>query len=219
MEIKYDPITLSEAYWWAKRAQKVSHQDAKDIQRYMLSRAAEVGVTSSDVTDVINGMLDYLVEEEREMMRQLMAENLRRRGTLQQEKIDADDDQIIKALKWTLPKFKSDRDWGGPYRILVDFCDFPQVMTDFMRKFARMGIYPNDNTPKDLVHSVPPTIRGTEWHDHKFSYQAIQKGVKTSWPETYYGWQNSDIQDADFLDRRSIAKIFKDNLIKAVQEP
>lgn len=217
MENKYDPITLSEAVWWANRAKKVRRQDAENMQRFMLSRAAEVGVSSSEVTDVINGMLDPFVEEERQMMRELMAENLRQRGLLEIEKIEADDDQIVQALKWTLPKFQSDWDWGGPYRILVDCCDFPPGKADFVRRMARMGVYPKDNYPKKLDHSMPPTIRGTEWHDHQFSYQAIQKGVSPNWPDTYYGWLNSDIQDRDFLDRQSIAKIFKDNLIKVLK--
>jgi hypothetical protein len=133
------------------------------------------------------------------------------------EKIEADDDQIVQALKLTLPRFQSDWDWGGPYRILVDCCDFPPGKADFVRRMARMGVYPKDNYPKNLEHSMPPAIRGTEWHDHQFSYQAIQKGVSPDWPDTYYGWMNSDIQDRDFLDRRSIAKIFKDNLLKAVK--
>lgn len=217
MENKYDPITLSEAVWWANRAKKVRRQDAENMQRFMLSRAAEVGVSSSEVTDVINGMLDPFIEEERQMMRELMAENLRQRGLLEIEKIEADDDQIVQALKWTLPKFQSDWDWGGPYRILVDCCDFPPGKADFVRRMARMGVYPKDNYPKKLDHSMPPAIRGTEWHDHQFSYQAIQKGVSPNWPDTYYGWLNSDIQDRDFLDRQSIAKIFKDNLIKVLK--
>lgn len=217
MENKYDPITLSEANWWANRAKNVRRQDAENMQRYLLSRAAEVGVSSSEVTAVINSMLDPFVEKEWQMMRDLMAENLRRKGLLEMEKIEADDDQIVQALKWTLPKFQSDWDWGGPYRILVDCCDFPPVKAEFVRRMARMGVYPKDNYPKNLEHSMPPAIRGTEWHDHQFSYQAIQKGVSPYWPETYYGWLNSDIQDRDFLDRRSIAKIFKDNLLKAIK--
>ena len=208
MEIKYDSVTLSEALWWAKRAKRVPYPEAKDMQFLLLSRAVEVGVSSPDVMDVINGMLDHFVEEERKMKRELMAEELRRKGILQQEKIDADDDQIVKAIKWTLPKFKSDWDWAGIYRILVDNCDFPPGKADFVRRMARMGVYPNDDYPKDLVRSMPP-----------FSYQAIQKGIKTSWPDAYYGWQNSDIQDRDFLDRRCVAKIFKANLLKAVKEP
>ena len=137
--MEYEPETLSEDLWWAKRAKSVPYPEAKDMQLLLLSRAVEVGVSSPDVMDVIDGMLDHFVEEERKMKRELMAEELRRKGILQQEKIDADDDQIVKAIKWTLPKFKSDRDWGGIYRILVDNCDFHHGTSDFVTRIDRMS--------------------------------------------------------------------------------
>ena len=161
-------------------------------------------------------MLNPFVEEERKMRREIMAEDMRRRGMLSQEKIIAEDDQIIQALKWTLPKFKSHKDWGGCYRILVDCCDFPVPITDFVRRMARMGIYPKDNNPNDIDYSIPPSIKRDEWCGHQFSYQAVQKGMKNDWPDTYLGWQNSDIQDRDFCDRLDIAKIFRENLLIAV---
>ena len=215
---KYAPIELSEAYWWANKTKTMTKQDAENQQRLLLFRAAEVGVSSPEVMDVINGITDRFVEEERKMMREIMAEDMRRRGILSQEKIYADNDQIIKALKWTLPKFNSDWDWGGCYRILVDCCYFPVPITDFVRRMARMGIYPKDNKPSDIEYSIPPSIQGDEWCDHKFSYQAVQKGVKIEWPDTYFGWQNSEIQDRDFIDRCRIAKIFRENLLKAVNK-
>ncbi len=218
MENKYDPITLSEANWWANRAMKVCRQEAEYMQRFLFSRAAEVGVSSPEVTAVINGMLDPFVEEERQMMRELMAENLRRKGILEMEKIEADDDQIVQALKWTLPHFKSNFDWGGPYRILVDCCDFPPAIVDFVRKMASMGIYPKDNKPEDINRSMPPSITGDEWCGHPFSYQAVQKGIKADWPKDYQGWMNSDRKDRDFIDRRKCAATFKANLIKAVNQ-
>lgn len=217
MESRYDPMTYSEVVWWTNKAKTLPRRNAEDVQRFLLSRAAEVGVASPEVLEAISGITVRFVEEDREMRRELMAEELRRLGTLQQEKIDADDDQIVQAMKWTLAKFKSDWDWGGVYRILVDCCDFPPEKTAFVRRFARMGVYPKDNTVKNLDHALPPAIRGTEWHDHPFSYQAIQKGVSPEWPQTYYGWLNSDIEDRNFTDRREIAKTFKENLIKAVK--
>lgn len=218
MENKYDLVTYSEAVWWANKAKRMTRKDAENMQRLLLFRVAEVGMSSPDVMDIINGMTDRFVEEDREMRLELMAEELRRNGVMQQETIDADDPQIINALKLTLPKFKSNYDWGGPYRILVDCCDFPPGLADFVRRFARMGIYPSDDSVKDLDHSVAPTIRGTEWFDHKFSYQAIQKGIKADWPKTYYGWLNSDITTRDFMDRRDAAKLFKANLIMTVKD-
>lgn len=218
MEKQYEPMTLSEVSWWVNKAKNLPRPDAEDIQRYLLDRALDVGMSSSDVRDKICSITDRFVDEDNETRRQLMAEDLRRKGILEQEKIDADDDQIVQAIKWTLPKFQSDWDWGGLYRILVDCCDFPAAKTDFVRRMARMGIYPKDDKPKDLKRLVPPSIRGTEWYDHPFNYQAVQKGVKPSWPDSYFGWQNSEIQDRDFLDRRTIAKTFKSNLFKALKE-
>lgn len=219
MDKKYDPITLSEAYWWARTAKGSSPHEAKEMQRLMLLRSAKVGVTSPDVNAVIEDMLAPHIEEEKKLMKEVMAEELRRRGTLQQEKIVADDDQIVEAIKQTLPKFQSDWDWGGIYRILVDCCAFPSAKTDFVRRLARMGIYPKtDGEIKDLDRFLPPAIRDTEWCGHRLSYQAIQKGVKTDWPDTYSGWLNSDIQDRDFTDRRNIATTFKSNLIRLAQK-
>lgn len=218
MENKYDPMTYSEVLWWAHKARRLPRKDAEDIQRNLLFRAMEVGVSSPDVRDVIDGITDRFVEEDREMRRGLMADEMRRLGIMQQEKIDADDGQIVQAIKWTLPKFNSDWDWGGIYRILVDCCDFPPGKADFVRKFDCMGIYPKDNSVKDLKHGLSPSIRGTEWYDHQFSYQAIQKGVNAAWPKTYYGWLNSDLTDRNFIARRDIAKKFKENLIKAIKE-
>ncbi len=211
----YDPISLSEVYWWADKAKTVTRQDAENIQRLLLSRVADVGMSSPEVKDVINGITDRFVEEEKRMLRELMADDLRRRGLLAQEKIYADDDQILQALKMTLPRFKSDWDWGGIYRILVDYCGFKDKITDFVRSMAHMGVYPKDNKPSDINHSIPPSIRGDEWCGHPFSYQAVQKGIKKEWPGRYWDWQICDIQDRDFVDRRSIAKIYKDNLLRA----
>ena len=218
MENKYDPITLSEAKWWANKAKTVRLQRAEEMQSFLLSRAAEVGVSSPEVMAVINGMLDPFVEEERQIRRELIAEDLRRKDILEMEKIDADDDQIVQALKWTLPHFKSNFDWGGPYRILVDCCDFPDPVVAFVRSMARMGIYPKDNKPKDIVPSMPPSIKGDEWCGHPFSYQAVQKGIKEDWPKDYQGWVNSDRKDRDFIDRRKCAATFKTNLLKAVSQ-
>lgn len=197
MENNFDPITLSEAKWYAKRAREVPPQDARDMQRFMLQRLAEVGASSPEVPDIINGMLDHLKAEAKEMMRQLMMEQLRRDGMLGEEKIDADDDQIVQALKWTLPKFKSNFDWAGIYKILVPCCDFPESVSDFVRRMARMGIYPKDNKPENVVRSMPIAISDKDLCGHPFSYQAVQRGLING-------------------DHSEISKIFKANLYRAI---
>ena len=219
------PLTFSEAQHYAYMAKRLPPDQADLIQSLLRRRALEAGIDGDrmEVMEVIDSITDRFVEEDRAMRRELLAEQLRREGLLQQEHIDADDDQIVQALKWTLPKFKSDWDWGGPYRILVDCCDFPPKYSDFVRRMARMGVYPKDNVVKnsdgtELSRPIPPAIRGTEWCDHPFSYQALQKGINRDWPKTYVGWQMNDSQTQDFLDRRDAAKLFRENLLRAAKE-
>ena len=220
MERKYDPMAYSEAVWWADLAKKMKEPEVKEIQRNLLRRIAEVGVASPDVLEIISGMTDRFIDEEMAMRRELMAEELRRKGSLSQGKIDADDDQIVQAIKWTLPKFQSDWDWGGIYIILVNFCNhlgFSAVKTKFVERMAQMGVYPQDKVVK-VEHVANTAIIGTEWHEHRFSYLALQRGVKSSWPQTWNEWQNSVVQSKDFLARREIAKLFLSNLRKATKE-
>lgn len=212
------PLTYDEALSWAKYAGSLPRSDADIVQRGLMKRYVESRCTSLEVWGVINSITDRFVEEDRDMRRKLMMEDLRRRGIVEQEHIEADDDQIVQAVKWTLPKFQSDWDWGGVYRILVDFCDFPATKTDFVKRFARMGIYPKDNSVKDFERNMPPAIRRTEWCEHQFSYQAIQKGVNPNWPSTYYEWKKSELANRDFTDRRDIAALFLKNLVNATEQ-
>lgn len=221
-ELLYKPITYDEVCHYVNMARNAPRKDAEALQRFLYRRAAETGVCSPEIIAKISSITDRFKDEENEMLRKLMAEDLRRRGIMDQQKIDASDEQIVTAIKLTLPKFESDRDWGGIYRILVDFCNhlgFKAVKTDFVKRFALMGIYPTDKIAKDLVRNVPSAIKGTEWHEHKFSYSAVQKGIDSTWPTSYKEWEESDIINRDFLDRKSIAKIFLDNLIKVTSMP
>ena len=213
------PLSLAEARWWAKFASKLPRRDAELVQRGLLQHALDGGCSSPEIHEIIDSITDRFVEEDRIERKKILEEKLLRSGALQLEHIEADDDQIIIAIKRTLPKFQSDRDWGGVYRILVDYCEFPAMKTKFVRRFAKMGIYPNDDYVKNLDRPLPPSIRGSEWHDHPFSYQAIQKGIDNAWPAHYPAWFNNTIDSRDFIDRRSIATTFKDNLIKATKEP
>ncbi len=218
MNKEYSPLSYSEARHYTDMTKKMPRDEVEFVQRLLQRRALEAGVCSPDVLEVISSITDRFFEEDREMRRKAIEEDLRKRGVMEQTHIDADDDHIVLAIKWTLPKYHSDWDWGGIYRILVDFCDFPVTKTDFVRRMARMGIYAQDNYVKNLDHPLPPAIRGTEWHEHQFSYQAVQRGVDPSWPPTYYAWKNSDITTRNFTDRLDIATIFLRNLFKATKE-
>lgn len=176
-----------------------------------MRRALETGVTSHEVLETIQSISNRFVEEDRELRRKVIEEELHRRGTIALDSIDADDIQIVAAIKKTLPKFNSDKDWGGIYRILVDCCYFPSKYSDFVRRFDNMGIYPTDNVVKVKRLSIP-AISERDYCNHRFSYQALQKALNDKWPQTYYGWMNSFITDRDFTSRRDIATNFYINL-------
>ncbi len=215
MPKEYAPMILNEARHYADIAKRMTRDDAKLVERILLRRAMEVGGVSDEIMGTITSISEYFADEDRRMQRELIESELRRKGALRKETIDAEDNQIVFAIKRTLPKFKSERDWGGIYRILVDLCDFPSTKTDFVRSMARLGIYAEDDTVK-ITRSMPPAIRGDEWCGNSFTYQSLQKGVKTTWPETYYEWMQSDIKDRDFTDRRDIATKFREELLYAV---
>ena len=222
MNKEYEPMTYSEARCWADMAKHQPRPDVERMQRYLLQRATMAGTSSQEVLDIIYSMTERFVDEDNKMRREVIEAELRRRGVILQEDIYAEDEQIVKAIKMTLPHFKSDWDWGGIFRILVDFCNkcgFTNNKSDFVRRFARMGVYPKDNTINP-PHEIPATIVGTEWHDHRFSYEAVKKGCPSTsdWPATYYEWMKSDIRTQDFIDRRNIATKFLNNLRIAVAE-
>ena len=93
------------------------------------------------------------------------------------------------------------------------------MKTSFVRRFAKMGIYPKDDTVKDIERSLPPAIYKGEYAGNLFSYYAIDKGVGAYWPSSYNEWQKSDITSNDFIQRRKIAALFLKNLLKATEEP
>lgn len=208
----YSPITLSEARHYADLCKNSPRNQAEFVQTILLRRALETGVTSHEILEAIQSISDRFVEEDRAMRKKAIEEELRRRGTLALDSIDADDDQIIKAIKKTLPKFNSDKDWGGVYRILVDFCNFPPAYSDFVRRFDDMGIYTTDDVVTGIRRCSIPAISERDYYNHQFSYQTLQKSIKNDWPQTYIGWMNSYKTDRDFISRRSIATIFYNNL-------
>lgn len=214
---EYSSITLLEVRHYADLCKKSTREDAEVMHKFLLQRALETGVTSPEILEAIQSIRDRFIEEDRKTRQQLIEEELRRRGTLSIEHIDADDDQIISAIKKTLPKFESDRDWAGVYRILVDYCHFLPKFSDFVKRLDKMGIYPTDDVVKGIERRGIPSISVQEYHDHKFSYQALQKGIGTGWPDSYVEWMNSQKTDRDFICRRNIATTFLNNLKRIVK--
>ena len=211
---------MLDVLYWQKVSKQMPRDDVEQLQRFLRQRALDCGCEEG-VPGVISGMLDRFADEEREMMRKRMDEYVRRLGIAEQQRIDATDEQIVKAIKWTLNDFESEKDWGGIYRILVDYCQhqgFTATKTGFVRRFAKMGIYPKDDVVKDIDRSLPPALYKDEYNGNLFSYYAIDKGVGAYWPSSYKEWQTCDITSNDFIQRRKIAGIFLKNLLKATED-
>ena len=208
-----NPLTYEEALSYRDIAAELPRNEAEVIQRALYQRATKDGVSSDKVLPVINSITKRFVEEEREIIKQCIDERLRKQGIIGLQMIYAEDDQIVEAIKMTLPHFKSDWDWGGIYRILVDTCQFPSTKTDFVKRMAEIGIYAEDNTVK-FSRPIPPSIKKDEYCNHPFSYQNVQKGISTYWPATYQEWLRTPNPDQDLCNRISIATVFYNNLIK-----
>lgn len=217
MDKEYSPLTYDEARHIADIAKKLTRDEAIFLQNILLRRAQEAGVSSENVFPLIYSINERFVDEDNEMRRKAIEAEIRQKGIMQEEKIDVDDDQIVTAIKWTLPKFNSDWDWGGIYRILVSCCGFPAVKTEFVKRMARLRIYPKDDIVK-ITDRMSPAIYQNEYHGHPFSYQAVQRGCPKEWPDHYFEWKDSETSTKDFSDRKRIAAIFRDNLIKAIKE-
>ncbi len=197
---------------WADMAKKSLREEAVSLQRFLMRRAHEAGVETEEVWSIINGINEHFVEEERQLMKQRMDEHLRRSGMIPNQKIYCDDDDIVAAIKKTLSLFTSSQDWGGIYRVLVDFCDFPKEKTSFIKRMAQMGVYPKDDQI-EVTRNVPPIMRTEDYKGHQISYQAVQKGCPSEWPESYNNWFNCNISTSDFRNRKNIATSFLNNLI------
>ena len=210
---------MLDVRYWDKVSKTMPKSDVEHLQRFLQRRALDCGCEEG-VPMVISGMTDRFADEERDMLRSRMDEHIRRLGILEHQRIDALDEQIVKAIKWTLNDFESEKDWGGVYRILVDYCQhlgFTSKKTSFVRRFAKMGIYPKDDVTKDIDRSISPAIYKDEYKGFLFSYYAIDKGVDAYWPASYEDWKTSDIITNDFIQRRKIAAIFLRNLVKATE--
>ena len=219
MQQEYRPLSMLDVLYWQKVSKQMPKDDVEQLQRFLRQRALDCGCEEG-VPAVISGMVDRFADEERDMLRKRMDEHIRRLGIVEQKRINATDDQIVNAIKLTLKDFESEKDWGGIFRILVDYCQhlgFTATKTVFVRRFAKMGIYPKDDVLKYIDRTVPPAIYKDEYNGNPFSYYAIDKGVGAYWPVSYDEWKTSDITTNDFLQRRNIAALFLKNLVKATE--
>lgn len=221
MQQDYKPVTMLELHYWVQASKEMTKENVEKLQNFLRQRALDCGCEEG-VSLAIKSLTDRFADEERKELRRRMDEYIRRMWIMEQQSINATDEQIVKAIKWTLSDFESKKDWGGVYRILVDYCQhlgFTATKTTFVKRFAKMGIYPEDDTVKDIDRSMPPAIYKEEYKGFSFSYYAIDKGVGAYWPSSYDDWKTSDITSNDFVQRRKIATLFLKNLVRATKEP
>lgn len=211
-----NPLTYKEALSYRDIALTLTRGEAEVIEKALMKRALNDGVASEKVMPVIYSITKHFVEDEREMMKKCIEEDLRKHNYIRVQNINAEDEQIVEAIKITLPQFKSDWDWGGIYRILVDVCQFPSKKTDFVKRMAEIGIYAQDKTVA-FVRSIAPTINKDEYCNHPFSYQNVQKGTSPQWPATYQEWLRKQDPDQDLRNRIAIATAFYNNLINVTE--
>ncbi len=220
MQQEFRPLTMLDVLYWQKVSKHMTKEEVGQLQRFLWQRALDCGCEEG-VPMVISGLTERFVDEEREMFRKRVEEHIRNLSIADQQRIEANDEQIVQAIKTTLKDFESEKDWGGIYRILVDYCHhlgFTTTKTNFVRRFAQMGIYPKDNVVDDIERTISPTIYKDDYNGNPFSYYAIDKGVNPYWPSSYKDWQKCDITSNDFIQRRKIAALFLKNLLKVTEE-
>lgn len=213
MDKEHCGISIVEVQRWREISKSMPRHDAETVQRCLYQMITKNGKESEDVITVVDSISDRFEAEDRKMRRELLIEDMRRNGLLTQEHIDADDAQIVEAIKLTLPFFKNAFDWAGIYRILVDLCAFPENKAEFVRRFAQMGIYAKDDTVKGVDYRQLPAIKKEEYGSYQFSYQSIEKGIKSDWPPKWMNWKLSEMDDRAFKSRKNIAQIFLNELI------
>ena len=155
------------------------------------------GVTNPEAFEMIDSIASHFTEEVRqqmeEKMRQYADRVIRSRLNLPEMNL-ADDGQIAAAVTDTVPVMSGGhRDWAGIYRILVDFCGWPQNYKAFERRVKRLDL---KGMPRDKA----------------FHYQGLSQGLSVFWPKTYREWMSCVDGDSTFEHRREVATVFLQHL-------
>ena len=88
MEKEYSPVSYAEVRHYVDIAQKLPRDNAEVLQRVLSRRAQEAGVSSDKVWPLIYSITDRFVEEDNKMRREIMEEEIRHKGIMEEEKID-----------------------------------------------------------------------------------------------------------------------------------
>ncbi len=155
------------------------------------------GVANPEAFELIDSIAYHFKEEVRqqmeERMRQYADRVIRSRLNLPEMGL-ADDEQIAAAIMETVPAMSGGhRDWAGIYRVLVDFCGWPQNYKAFEKRVKRLGL---KGMPRDKA----------------FHYQGLAQGISVFWPKTYKEWMTCVDRDSTFEHRREVATVFLQHL-------
>ena len=182
---------------YAKR--QPCYEEAKQVEALLNNLFR--GCNNTEAFDLIDS-IPYYFKEERDRLAEerasaRMEKIIRKRMNLPE--ILVDDEQIDVAITKITndPIMNSRRDWGGIGRILIDFCGWPDVKKDFEHKVMRMK-------QMGFLKNLPA--------DKDFTYQALQAGLSSDWPNSYKEWLIKTDGDNTFEHRREVAKTFLDYL-------
>ena len=192
------PINDEEIKWWVDYAKTMpSYSEAQYFENALRYRLIDENPKRRELLDNIR---HYYFEETCEKSLKKIEERIdsKYEKKLGLPKIDLDDDQIADAVIQVQSEFKSGKDYQGIHRILVDFCGWPNQLTDFCERFAKLDF--KDSLKFTCDYSAKSASKST-------FYQNIQEGV-SNWPNNYTNWRKSDITDKTFIQRREIATKF-----------
>lgn len=202
-------INLDDLKWWVEYAKSMpSYQDALYFENALRLRL--FGDESSEKMELLDSIKKYYSEKFEETILYKATERIsaKIKSLYNIPKISLGDKQIAEAIVLIQHDFKSSRDYFSIYRILVDFCAWPETMTDFCEDFTRLPIH----------ETLTYTIQYDEKNQSKSSlYQSIQKGKGDGWPDNYQKWKTFT-GDSTFEHRKDVATKFLDILRKLEKE-
>lgn len=202
------PISLEECKCCVKYAKSLpSYEQAVFMETYLYQRANN----DTEVLKEIAGIRHYFSEEIKqgaiaEACKKIEA---RLRSHLELPRFLLNDDQIAKAIIETQKDMRSNRDWFGYYRILVDFCDYPSTMTKFSTRISRLDF------PGPLKFPCDYSIKKTNGS----FYQGLKNGGSCDWPAKYIKWSTfiPAPDDTAYPQRKKVADSFF-NYLKGIKE-
>lgn len=153
------------------------------------------GVYNPEAFAMIDSVERHFIEQDRQQLKEEISQQVNRAFNehFRQDGFELSDESVAAAIYATTKYMRNKADWGGLYRILVDYCKWPMAYKDFEIRQQKLNL--------KLSQKIA------------FDYQSLVKGFGRNWPKTYRGWQTYDTSDDPTLDhRRRVATKFLENL-------